>query len=532
MDAQLAALDHRSVAGPAGLHPLAGVLSAARMVGVAAVLEQSANAVAPLLAPRLVWWVHGLDDLRCRAGHELDDDDRAAVQRAIAAPASPTDALLLSSSDGPSGAVLLLAGACPPHLLDWARQARPFVDNALEKALLRASVERLARAEKLQRALYTIADMASADLDMPAMLRSLHQIVGGLLYAANFYIALYDKDNDSIRFVYFADTHDLQWQAPVEVESMDSIRHSLTWYLIRDARALMGNTEQLRGQVSGPLSIIGPHAADWLGVPMLSHGEVQGAMVVQSYDEPDLYTRDDQALLSFVGTHILTALERKRAQEELERRTAELAEQIKTRVRIERQLKHEVLHDSLTGLPNRAYLRDQLARALVRWQRDPAARFAVLFMDLDRFKRVNDVEGHLVGDALLKEAASRFVAAARGEEMVARLGGDEFAILIERVDEPAAPLHLAHRLIDALADPIMINGRALLTGVSIGIVLSDAHHAGPDDLLRDADQAMYSAKAQGRGRVAVFKPGTGSGEMPDAARRRVESAVDGTLSRS
>lgn len=532
MNAQHAGSSRQQDADTDGVQPPVGVLTASRMFQVAAQLEQSAGAIAPLLEPRLVWWVHGLDDLRCRTGREPTASEREAVQRAIAAPDASPDALLLSSFDSASGAVLLLQGPVTPRLREWATQARPYVDNALEKALLRASVDRLARAEKLQRALYTIADMASADLDMPGMLRSLHGIVGGLLYAANFFIALYDKDNDSIRFAYFADTHSEQWQTPDVVEPMESIRHSLTWYLIRDGRPLMGTTEQLQRQVCGPLSIIGPHAADWLGVPMMSHGRVCGAMVVQSYDEPEMYTREDQALLSFVGAHVLTALDRKRAQAELERRTGELAEQIKKRVRIERQLKHEVLHDSLTGLPNRAYLRDQLARALVRWQRDPAARFAVLFMDLDRFKRVNDVEGHLVGDALLREAASRFVSAARGEEMVARLGGDEFAILMERVDDPAAPLHLAHRLIDALSEPIVVNGRALMTGVSIGIALSDMRHAGPDDLLRDADQAMYSAKAEGRGRVAVFKPGTGSGELPDTARRHADATFGGTLSSS
>lgn len=514
-------------AGPNGVQRTTAlsvdIISAARMLDVACHIEDAARAFAPECQPRLIWWVQGLDDMRSRAGNTVDDTDRDAVQRAIATRDGSPGAVLLSSSDAISGAVLLLQAPAPAMLHGWALQLRPYVDNALEKSQLRACVDRLARAEKLQRTLYTIADLASADLDMPAMLRGLHEIVGGLLYAANFYIALYDQDRDTISFVYFADTHEEDWQTSELVESLESIRHSLTWYLVRDGQPLMGTVEQLQRQVSGPLAIIGPHAADWLGVPMLSQGRVCGALVVQSYDEHDLYTRDDQALLAFVGTHILTALERKRAQAELERRTAELAEQIKKRARIERQLKHEVLHDSLTGLPNRAYLRDQLARALAHTHRDPTIRVAVLFMDLDCFKRINDVEGHLVGDALLREAASRFLAAARGDEMVARLGGDEFAVLMERVENAEAPTCLAHRLIEALRVPVVVNGRSMVTGVSIGIALSDARHAGPDDLLRDADQAMYSAKAHGRGRVAVYRSDADV-EASDTALQRADGA--------
>jgi len=110
--------------------------------------------------------------------------------------------------------------------------------------------------------------------------------------------------------------------------------------------------------------------------------------------------------------------------------------------------------------------------------------------------------------------------------MVARPGGDEFAVLMERVENAEAPTCLAHRLIAALRVPVVVNGRGMVTGVSIGIALSDARHAGPDDLLRDADQAMYSAQAQGRGRVAVYRSDADVGAS-DGALERADSACGG-----
>jgi diguanylate cyclase (GGDEF)-like protein len=182
----------------------------------------------------------------------------------------------------------------------------------------------------------------------------------------------------------------------------------------------------------------------------------------------------------------------------------ELSEQIEVREQIELRLKHEVLHDSLTGLPNRAYLRDQLVRALAHRTRDPSYRFAVLFMDLDRFKVINDSVGHLVGDALLKEVARRFSLCVRGgRDMVARLGGDEFAILMD-LDTNEGALRMGQRVIEALKEPVRVEGKELFTGVSVGITLSSPHYTSPEDLLRDADIAMYRAKAGGRHRIEVF----------------------------
>ncbi|MEO5625996.1 MAG: GAF domain-containing protein [Dokdonella sp.] len=197
---------------------------------------------------------------------------------------------------------------------------RPYLVSALEKASLRDSVERIEKSEKLQRALFAIADMASSELDMPEMLRGLHEIVSSLMYAENFYIALHDPVADTIRFIYFADVADADKPAPDESFPMARFERGLTWYIIRDRHSLIGTQQQLIDQVSGPLQFIGTDSMDWLGVPMTRGNVVQGALVVQSYIERPRYSADDQALLTFVGSHILTALERKQAREELERR--------------------------------------------------------------------------------------------------------------------------------------------------------------------------------------------------------------------
>ncbi|NMB75679.1 MAG: EAL domain-containing protein [Myxococcales bacterium] len=177
------------------------------------------------------------------------------------------------------------------------------------------------------------------------------------------------------------------------------------------------------------------------------------------------------------------------------------------RKRNEERLQHEALYDSLTALPNRALLADRLERALHRSQRHPEAQFAVLFLDLDRFKNVNDSLGHDTGDELLRGVARRLLECARRQDTVGRLGGDEFLILQEDLRGVGDATRLAERLLHSLAEPLVIRGRPIYTSASIGIALSGAGYIRAEDLLRNADTAMYRAKAAGRGRFAVFDSG-------------------------
>jgi diguanylate cyclase (GGDEF)-like protein len=398
------------------------------------------------------------------------------------------------------------------------KQAHAELERRVEERTreLTAEVRERQRGEKLQAALYSIADLASSELDMGEMLQRIHAVVGELMYAKNFYIALYNAEQETLRFPYHADEKDPGLVRPEEEIPAETLRNSLTLGIIRYGRTAMGPAREVAKLLSVPGGIgLGTPAEDFLGVPMVGEGEVRGVVVVQSYDPSVHYTEEDRALLAYVAQHILTALARKKVQGELElrveERTRELAaavrelrEQIAERERAEQQLVHETLHDSLTGLPNRTFLYGAIERALSRLQRDPEHRFAVLFLDLDRFKVINDSVGHLSGDQMLKQAGERLAACVRESDVVARLGGDEFALLIEDVNLPEDACHTAQRVIQSLSEPMYIGGKELFTSASVGITLGSKRYRKAEELLRDADVAMYRAKAHGRHRFEIF----------------------------
>jgi diguanylate cyclase (GGDEF)-like protein/PAS domain S-box-containing protein len=170
----------------------------------------------------------------------------------------------------------------------------------------------------------------------------------------------------------------------------------------------------------------------------------------------------------------------------------------------EQQLLYDAFHDGLTGLPNRALFLDRLGVAIAAGRRNNTHTFAVLFLDLDRFKNINDSLGHATGDAVLIETAKRLERVIRRGDTVARLGGDEFAILINDIDELSDAIHMAKRAQDALADPYRMDDQKIYVTVSIGVALPESCERTPEALLRDADIAMYRAKAAGRAQYQVF----------------------------
>jgi len=182
------------------------------------------------------------------------------------------------------------------------------------------------------------------------------------------------------------------------------------------------------------------------------------------------------------------------------------ARDVTERKEMERQLTRAALYDALTGLPNRALFMDRLDNAVKRHQRRNSHGFGVVFLDLDRFKVINDSLGHLAGDKLLQGIAERITGCLRLGDTVARLGGDEFAILVEDLDEEAEVHRVAERIRRELRRPFTIDGHEFFTAASLGVALSSTGYERPEDLLRDADTAMYRAKAQGRTRQVVFAP--------------------------
>jgi len=172
---------------------------------------------------------------------------------------------------------------------------------------------------------------------------------------------------------------------------------------------------------------------------------------------------------------------------------------ITERKRVEAELRRTAFHDGLTGLPNRTLFLDNLLRLNAAAKRYGHRPFALLFLDLDRFKVINDSLGHSVGDKLLIEVAQRLVECTREEDTVARLSGDEFAILLEQVRGPEDAVRVATRVLERLVDPVLLNDNDVSISGSIGIALSLTGDHSPEDLLRDADMAMYQAKARGLG---------------------------------
>ena len=174
---------------------------------------------------------------------------------------------------------------------------------------------------------------------------------------------------------------------------------------------------------------------------------------------------------------------------------------------VERQAAFKALHDQLTGLPNRTLLLDRLNRSFARSKRHNNVFFALLFIDLDRFKVVNDSLGHQAGDQLLQQVGQRLQACVREGDTVARLSGDEFTILLDDLRNNSDALAVADRVITTLSEPMFIDNHELYTNASIGIAFSNPSYEKPGEILRDADAAMYRAKEAGRGRHMVYGPG-------------------------
>lgn len=199
-----------------------------------------------------------------------------------------------------------------------------------------------------------------------------------------------------------------------------------------------------------------------------------------------------------------------------------LEAEVQERKRTEARLLHAAFHDSLTGLHNRAYFIDRLSAVLDRPARDggslaKVSRCSVLFLDLDRFKLINDSLGHRAGDLLLIEVARRLRSCMRPQDTLARVGGDEFAILIEGADDITAGVVVAERIIDALRQPIALERNGVFSSCSVGVVQATKSHTKPEELLRDADIAMYEAKKQGPGNLAIFDESMHAGAVETLA---------------
>ena len=396
------------------------------------------------------------------------------------------------------------------------RQLRKINDDLQEEILERQKVE------SLQHALFEISELAAnLEGDMGVFYSNLHDILGRLVSAPNCYVAILDEKREYLEFPYFSDTMD-------ETASRRPLGLGLTEFVLRTGQAELINpprvlelTEAGELDVSVAQNMLNS-SNSWLGSPLVVDGEISGVIAVQTYGRHAKYTPRDLELLRFVSHHIAVAMERKRSTEAIQRynqqleervqeRTVELDEanqflkqQIEERKEIELKLIHDAHHDALTDLPNRSMFTSRLELAIANKHRHPDNLFAVLFIDLDRFKIINDTLGHHAGDEFLVEVARRISLCIRGHDLLARLGGDEFVVLLDSFDDMSVVEDVAARIIDSISAPFTLDGKEMYSGASIGIAHLEAYYRSADEALRDADAAMYQAKTLGRGRFVMF----------------------------
>ncbi|MEJ2911309.1 diguanylate cyclase [Pseudoalteromonas sp. C12FD-1] len=388
---------------------------------------------------------------------------------------------------------------------------------------LNLEIEQRKRALQRQQILFKISELATQAQNLDDAYVKIHQIIKTITYAENLYIALYNKKTGWISFPYcvdeFKDNTEPRQFAKGYSELVISSEQT---QLIHPSRAkeLLESGQVQRNQPIPEEQM----ATSWLGAPLKTSQGVIGLIACQAYNDNHIFSKDDCELITFVSHQIATVLQTKLAtqalkssHQELEYRVNEktkalqqanlhLQMQIDEREKVEQQLYHDAHHDSLTGLPNRSLFLTQLEKTLQHYHRFPEHHFAVLFIDLDKFKDINDQLGHQAGDQFLISVADLFSHCIREHDLLARLGGDEFVILLTHLTELQQAEDVANRIINIMKKPFCSKGTCIQSGASIGITYSNSSYQHTDEIIRDADAAMYYAKNAGRDRYELFHP--------------------------
>ena len=281
-----------------------------------------------------------------------------------------------------------------------------------------------------------------------------------------------------------------RWGDPlVTRDSVFDLRtHPIFGALIRGRRSIL--IRETRGHPGWQRHAGANHVRNWMGVPLVANDRVIGLYAVDK-SEPGFFTSRHVQLTEAMAPHAAIAIQNARLFEQLHER--------------EEQLQRQVYHDTLTGLPNRLLFQDRLALAVAQAHRHGNG-LAVLFLDVDRFKVINDSLGHSVGDRLIREVAVRLRSCLREGDTVARLGGDEFTLLLPDVGQAVDAAKVAKKVLDLVRMPIELDGRELFVTSSMGISLYPDDGRDAETLVKNADAAMYRAKEQGRDLYQLYTP--------------------------
>ena len=317
--------------------------------------------------------------------------------------------------------------------------------------------------EKMQAATYAVSEAAHNATDLAALFWEIHQIIAKLVPVAGFAVAICDAKTKQLDFAYQMDA---RGNSPIVQEK---IARRYCAEAIRSQRPILLPDEALAAFPADSTSSGGKEL--WWAIPLATQKEAIGALVLKSHPGTT-YSDKDKELLHFVSAQVATVIERRQLSAEL--------------LRLAR-------YDELTGLPNRRLFHERMNSVLARCRRKQS-RMAVLFVDIDNFKDVNDSLGHAVGDILLQEVALRLERCLRDEDTVARLGGDEFVVLLEEIHGQESISVVAEKIRNAVCQSIRVRDLVLNTQASIGIAVYPEHGVETEQLLKHADQAMYLDK--------------------------------------
>lgn len=483
-------------------------------------------------------------------------------------------------------------------------------------------ISRQKRLEAEARAISKIIHGVTTTANLDELLHLIHRTIKKIVYAENFFVALFDPETDLLTMQFWVDKYDAM-PAPLKVGQ------SLSAYVFRRGKSMLFTHQDAQALIdAGEVESVGTDSPIWLGVPLKTPDGAIGVLVVQDYENADTYSQQDVELLTAVADQIAMAIERKRSEEAL-RRSQERFElvtratsdaiwdwnlsndelwwnegfqklfgysgdeiasdlsswsdrlhpddadrvihdihrhiesgthnwsdeyrfqrrdgsyafvidrgyvvydnenrpvrmlgsmmDVTVRKSLEDQLTHQALHDPLTKIANRVLFRDRVEHALSKLIRSHVS-IAVLFLDLDNFKAINDSLGHAAGDKLLVAVADRLQDCLRNSDTAARLGGDEFGVLIESVTHFGEAITIADRILEVFRLPFSVEGNEVYVGASIGVASGSTDTQGSEELLRNADLAMYLAKSKGKGNYVVFEP-----KMHEALMERIELEAD------
>jgi len=326
------------------------------------------------------------------------------------------------------------------------------------------------QSEKIQKVLYNISKAANSNISLKGLYNTIHKELGKIIDTSNFYIALIDENKDELYFPYHIDEKDDNF--PIQKFSTSNV---LTAQVMKTGKPLFNTSKEYEKMIaSGELNPMGSTSLQsiWLGVPLKIEGHVIGAMAVQSYTNPNLYSKRDIKLMEFVSEQIATAIERKRMEEEL------------------KKLAH---YDPLTGTYNRGYGLELLQRQVKIAKRSKTS-FLLAYTDLDNLKRINDQFGHEEGDKAITQMANLFQSILREVDIIIRMGGDEFLLVFPDSSLKEIPI-IEKRLYDKLALQDQVSHKSYKIGFTVGFSCYNSEHPKSiEELMRIADQKMYKNK--------------------------------------